>query len=114
MAEVKQTAGQFAINLRDIALGAAVAGITAGIQIIVDIVQAFLIDHTPIQFDWREIGNVSLLAALGYLGKNFVTKSKTIVVGPKDDVHVTKTTDGAVIVKADTQPATPDQNGTGK
>jgi hypothetical protein len=88
IAQVKETAGMFALNVRDLALSAIVAGAAAAIDMILSIINAYLIEKIPLVFDWKEIGNVALAGALAYLTKNFFTPQKTIVLAPSEEVKI--------------------------
>lgn len=97
IAQVKQSAGMFAINMRDVALGTVVAAGTAAIQIIYEVLNAYLLNGGPLHFDWPVIGKTAVMAGLAYLGKNFLTPAKTIVIAPKDAVKVSETTTGVSV-----------------
>jgi hypothetical protein len=73
-----------------------------------EVVDAYLVNHTPLHFDWKTIGYTSLMAGVAYLGKNFVTKQRTFIVAPKEDVQISQTSSGAVTVRADAPAPTPE------
>lgn len=94
---VKETAGQFNLNFRDLALGAIVAAGSAASIAIYDAFQSGGIDA----IDWKVILQVAIGALIGYLGKNFFTKQKTIIMAPKEDVKITEKSTGDTLIAVD-------------
>jgi hypothetical protein len=94
---VKETAGMFALNLRDAMLGAIVAAAAAGIDVLITAVNAWVIEKIPFVIDWRGVADIALAAGLAYLTKNFLTAKKTIVFSPPQEVRITDKETGATL-----------------
>lgn len=93
---VKETAGMLALNLRDLALGAIVAAAASVVAIVWEAWQAGGLDAIK-AVDWNHVLQTAIAAFTGYIGKNFFTKKKTIVLAPKEEVKITDSHTGATL-----------------
>lgn len=94
---VKQTAGLFGLNVRDLALGAIVSVGSAVVTVIYDAIQQGGFEA----INWKVVLQVAVSAFIAYLGKNFLTPQKTIVIAKNEDVRVTTSASGKTVVTAD-------------
>lgn len=94
---VTTTSKQFTWNLKDVLKGLLVAVATPVFTIIMTSLKA---GH--LIFDWEAIGSVALLAAMGYMVKNFFTPGAIIVEAPEATVEAVK--DGDATIRVTGQP----------